>query len=141
MLVKSCPTSKWNTLHTEDDTTIFDVSVTSRRDIVCPILGNQDKMRMGHSVAVDDHSHSFRPEDLSHAPSDSLGRNHDPSGCAIIQVREVIDVPPRNDEAFSSGEWTKGHERHNGIVLKYDARWRLTGRDVAEHAGHASVLR
>jgi hypothetical protein len=85
---------------------------------------------------MNDHADALWIEDGAHSTAYSLCNDHDVSGDAVIDIREMVDVLAWDDRAFSRSERAQGHERQAEFVRVDETDRRALGNDLAENARH-----
>ena len=61
-------------------------------------------MYVRNAVAMNDHADALWIEDGAHSAAGSLCHDHDVCGDAAIDIREMVDVPARDNGAFSAAK-------------------------------------
>jgi hypothetical protein len=108
----------------------------SRGNVVRPVLGDYDQMRVWDSVTVHDHANALGLEVDPHPSADALCHHHYVRGDGVVNIREVIDVLPWDDRALAGSEWPQSHKCEADIVLANQANRRSSIDNLTKDAGH-----
>ena len=101
------------------------------------LLRNDNEVSMRNAVPVDQKPYALKRKAGAHLTPNVLSEHHDPLGDGIRDIRKVVDVRARNDEALTGRRRLKRHERQDIIVFVDKTRRRASRRDLAENATHA----
>jgi hypothetical protein len=122
----------------ENHLSIDDAREAVGSEMVRALLGYDDEMRVGDSVAVDQVADALHRKDGSHASANTLSDGHDVGRDRFGNIAEMVDVCVRDDEAFSRRRRLESHERRHELVPVDEAGWRALGDDLTEDARHGS---
>ena len=136
MLIEDCTLGHRNPAYVEDDLTVNDSGEPIGREVVGALLWHNDEVRVSNPIAVNEIADTLTFKVILHPAAYPLCHEHDALSDIVRQVGEVIDVSPRDDEAFAGCGWLQRHECRYDVVVVHEARGSLVREDLAEDTVH-----
>jgi hypothetical protein len=112
---------------------------TVRSEVMYAVLGNNDQVRVGDAVAMNQVAHTLRGERRAHPATDALSDGHDVCRDRLGNIGEVVYVLVRDHETFARRGRLKRHERRDEFVAMDETGGRSARDDLTEDARHYLV--